>query len=175
MSTQENSASYILQSFLLNKRSIKKIFGLNLSRIGLLTYLCASMDVAYKKTKKLITKLYESQICRHCHCDPKTLRHNRSILIKKKLIKFDSKKRTYELGLVLKKWGISPVLQDIGKISRDLRSRENLPISNSSYISNTKTKFENQTPRSKEWTGMAPTAKNVSTLLQEHINKTKGH
>jgi hypothetical protein len=166
MLDEKHTASLILDTFLLSKRSTKKIFGLNLARIGLLNYLCASMDAAFKKTKKLVTKLYESQICRHCHCDPKTLRLNRAILIKKKMIKFDAKKRQYSLGQILTLWGVSPYRQEVGSFSLLPRSRESLPISNSSNSTN-KVTFENDNQKHEK------KPEKMSKLLEDFM-KAKG-
>lgn len=170
MSDQNHSANYIVSTFLLSKRSTKKIFRLNMARIGLLRYLCDSMDMAYKKIKKLATKLYQSQICRHCHIDRTNLTTHLKILIKKKFIKFDPITKIYSLGLILLTWGKSPHSQDMRRNTSQVRYEVNHHTSYSSNITNTpKPNSSNQKPKSKTYEGPAPTAEKMSPLMEEFM------
>jgi len=137
-----HTANFLVSSFLISKRSLKKVYDFNLGNIAILRYLADSIDLNFKKRKCLKTKLHQSQIAKYCHCDPKTVRVHVEVLVRKKLIKYNPKLSTFTLGNVLKAWGKITATKDIGKISPLDRCRENLPTSYSSNISN-KTAYQN--------------------------------
>ena len=140
---KNHTANHIASTFILSKRHLKKIYQLNLARIGLLRYLCDSIDMISKSRKSLSTKLYQSQISQYCCCDLKTVRLNMKILIKKKLIKYDEEKHTYTLGKALLTWGETPYAVDVGRNSLSGRCGEKLPTSNSSNFTNTNSRSTN--------------------------------
>lgn len=164
-----HSANHIISSFILSKRSTKSIYSLNPARIGILRYLCDSMDIACKRTRVLRTRLYLSQISKHCHIDRKNLSKHLKELVAKKLLRFDRIKHSYSLGKVLLIWGESPHSQDMGRFAPSVRYGANRPISNSSNSSNNSASHKNI----KNFDDYRPakTAKKMSSLLKAFLDK----
>lgn len=95
------TANYLASSFLLSRRSLKKIYKLTATSIAILRYVCDSIDLNFKKNKKFETKLHQSQIAKFVHSSRKTVNQHLLVLISKKLLKYDNENYILSCGQVL--------------------------------------------------------------------------
>lgn len=141
----KHTANFLVSHFLSSKRSLKKIYGLRISHISILRYICDSIDINYSKRKQFNTKLYQTQISKFSRNSERTVRDGLNHLIKKRLIaKVEQNKSKYTVGIVLIKAATIAGRIDTGKNCIEDRYRQPLPISNSSNITNTEEIVKNK-------------------------------
>ena len=114
---KNHTANHIISTFLMSNRSLKKIYKLNATRIALIRYICDSIDMNFNKRKSLSTKLYQTQIAKHCHLERRTAGDHLKIIIKKRFLNWNENTHIYTLGKVLSTWGDSPHQIEVGRIA----------------------------------------------------------
>jgi len=100
ITARKDDANFMAATFLGSKRSLKKVYGLKCHHLAILRYICDSIDKSKKKSKKLETRLYLSQIVKFTHASRSTVIRSIQHLIKKRLLKL-STKSTYTVGIIL--------------------------------------------------------------------------
>ena len=131
-----HSANFLVSSFLLSQRSLKKIYNLNPTAIAILRYICDSIDLTYKKTKSFQTKLSQSQISEYCHCSLRTISTHIKLLTRKRFLIFNEETLVYKVGCTLFAYANSAYPLDIRKSCVPPRYTQNLRTSNVSNFSN---------------------------------------
>jgi hypothetical protein len=124
-----------VRKFLSTKRSLKKIYELNLGSLSILRYIIDSIENNCSKKDKLETRLYQSQIATYCHCSLKTVGDHIKKLIKKKLIKYNTKLCTFYLGKILITYVNFTYPIDVSKNYAPPRCTKNLRMSKASKYS----------------------------------------
>lgn len=138
-----HTANYIISRFLNSKRSLKKVYRLDIIDIALLRYIYDSIDLNYSKQKVFHTKIYQSQIARFCHCSLNTVKRRLKTLRQRRLIKYDSKRCLITIGQVLTAWLSQSYPKEVALTELSTRSSSPGPIANSSNFTNNGS-FENE-------------------------------
>lgn len=103
MHNNKHTANFLASSFLKSKRSLKKIYNLDPFCISILRYVCDSIDINHKKSKKFETKISQMQIAKHCWMSKRKVKYSVRNLTKKRLLKYlDHKAGILTLGKILK-------------------------------------------------------------------------
>lgn len=135
-----HTANFLVSSFLMSNRCLKPIYRLNSYATAILRYICDSMDIQFKKTRSLHTRLYHSQIAAHSFCSIDTVKRALNLLISKRLLsKVKDKKCTFTIGKILTIWGCQHYPLEVVLIAPFDRSRAISTTSNSSNITNKRT------------------------------------
>ena len=169
-----HTANFTVSSFLMSKRSIKKIYDLNPSKIGILRYICDSIDIYSVRHKQLKTKLYQKQIAKYTHTTPKTIRRLIESLVKKRLITYNPETHIFMLGKILTGWVKMTYGIDMGQNDPRHRYGSKLPTSNSSNFTNrSENVFVTEKPKSEKRNAPIQIGSVASPLLEEFMAKKK--
>jgi len=95
-----SSANFLASLFLSSKRCLKPIYGFKSYHIAIIRYICDSIDKTYRKTGKLQTRLYQSQIATYTFLSRKTVNESIKHLLKKRIIRLVDKS-VISIGKVL--------------------------------------------------------------------------
>lgn len=134
----KHTASFLASIFLMSKHSLKKLYSLNIGGIAILRYICDSIDLNFKKRKKFETKLYQAQIAKFCRCSLTFVKEQIKHLLKKRLLKYDAKKRSFKIGKVLSAWALRAYTKEVAATRLEVRSSRVAATSYSSNFTNSK-------------------------------------
>ena len=128
-----HKAAFLVSTFLMSKRSRKNMYNLNPTAIAILRYIADSIDLSRSNS----TKLCQNQIALQNGTSPTTVKRTIKFLVKKRLIKYVSRRNRFWLGIVFDRWVNLTYRQEVGQFDLSTRSRSNRPTSYSSNFTNT--------------------------------------